>query len=48
VLIDKVAGAVVEVLDVRGIGERIGWMLHAVQALRIEALPPPSLAVRTG
>ena len=48
VLIDQVARAVVEILDIGDIGQRVERMLHAVQALRIEALPPLLLALSAG
>ena len=44
-MIDEVAGAVVEVLDVGDVGQRITGVLDAIEALGIEALPPLAFAV---
>ena len=47
-LVDEVAGAIVEVLHIRNVGQRAGRMLHAVEPLRIEPLPPLILSICLG
>ena len=48
VLIDQIARPVVEVLDIGDVGQRIERVLHAIEALRIQPLPPLVLAFGLG
>ena len=47
-LINEIARAVVEVFDVGDIGQGIARMLDAIEALRVESLPPLAFAVSLG
>ena len=47
-LIDQVPGAVVEILDIGDIGERVGGVFDAIKPLRIKTLPPLPLTVGAG
>jgi hypothetical protein len=47
-LVDEVAGAVVKVLHIGCVGQCSRWVLHAIEPLRIEALPPLIFAFRLG
>ena len=46
VLVDQIAGAIVEILYIGNIRQRIVRMLRAVQPLRIEPLPPLIFSLR--
>ena len=47
-LIDQVAGAIVEVLHKGHIRQRVEWVLYAVEALRVQPLPPLVFSLRSG
>lgn len=47
-LVDEIARPIVEVLYIRCVRQGTGRMLHTVESLRIEALPPLIFALRLG